>query len=386
MKLHEFQGKELLRSYGVTVPESLVGHFPNEVWKLSMITGVPCVLKAQVLTGGRGKAGGIQICHTHEEVRQTAKELFGKTLSTEQGGIFPVRRILVESLVNWQDEFYFSISMDRSLCIPVVMVSRSGGMEIEGIINKNPEKLMRLPINPYTGIMQCHIRQLGSFLGLNYLEDKLISLFRTLYKVFTDKECTLLEINPLVLTEGNDLVPLDIKMVIDDNSLFRQRDLLRIRDIAEWDDNEAEARLSGMSFVKLDGSIGCMVNGAGLAMATMDFIQNTGSEPANFLDIGGSSTSDTIRKGFEILLKDRQITGIFINIFGGIIQCDRVARGIVSALQHKSASIPVLIRLSGANVREARDILSSIDFAFTVVESMEQARIELTNWNTPKES
>ncbi|PIE53555.1 ADP-forming succinate--CoA ligase subunit beta [Candidatus Fermentibacteria bacterium] len=373
MKLHEFQGKEMLRSYGVSVPESLVGYFPDEVWKLSMQIGLPCVVKAQVLIGGRGKAGGVRYCTDFAQVRSFAGELLGKQLHTAQGSA-SVHRLLVEQAVDIQEEYYFAITMDRSLSVPLILVSRSGGMEIEEVTALDPSRLLRLPVNPYTGLIPCHIRQICAFLGLNDLQSREMDLFRKLYRLFIEKECLLLEINPLVRTGKNELIPLDIKMDVDENALFRQRDIMRLRDMSEWDEDETEARLSGMSFIKLEGDIGCMVNGAGLAMATMDFIQNCGRQPANFLDIGGTATPETIRKGFEILLRCPGVNTIFVNIFGGIVRCDRVASGILEALSAHDVQIPVLVRLGGAYVEEAREVLAGSATPVTVIDDMEQAR------------
>jgi succinyl-CoA synthetase beta subunit len=375
MKLHEFQGKELLKAHGIPVPESMVAHFPDEAWMHSMVIGFPCMLKSQVLSGGRGKAGGIQRCEDAEEVWKTAKEMFARTLVTKQSaseGLI-VRKLLVEECLTIQRELYFSILLDTQSNSPLLIASPSGGADIEEIAAEQPEAILRIPVNPYTGLIPFHIRELLLFLGLDYKDHQYHDFFRRVYDLFVSTESLLLEINPLVVDGSGKLVPADVKIDIDDNALFRHPEILRWRDLTEYDPLEVEARLSGLNFIKLNGTIGCMVNGAGLAMATMDCIKMAGAEPANFLDVGGVATPETISQGFRILLKDKQIEAIFVNIFGGIVRCDKVARGIVDAVQRLRPRIPIIIRLTGSNMEEAMEILEGSSMAFRLARDVAEA-------------
>ena len=379
MKLQEFQGKEILRKKGISLPESLLAHFPNEAWMHSMTIGFPCMLKTQILTGGRGKAGGVMKCENAEQVRVTAEKMFRKSFTTKQSGSHSlvVRKLLVEKCVRIEKEFYFSIVMDSESREPLIIASKEGGMEIEEISRSNPRKILRIPVNPYTGLQSFHVRELLAFLDLNLENHSFYDFFKTIYRVFIEKECLMLEINPLVLDKGGQLIPVDVKMDIDDNALFRQRDILKLRDLTELGSSEIEAKLSGLNFIKLEGNVGCMVNGAGLAMATMDFIKMAGAEPANFLDVGGVATPETISKGFEIILKDKSIKAVFINIFGGIVRCDKVADGIVSAVKNLKIKVPVIIRLSGSNLESGLKILNNSSFEFNAVETVEEASLIL---------
>ncbi len=376
MNLHEFQGKEILSGYGVRLPESRVAYHPDEAWMHSMQMGFPCVVKAQVHAGGRGKAGGVKFCRDAEEVKKGASAILGKRLRTAQTGAngIKVRKILVEKGVDIEKEFYFSILLNNTNRCPMIVASAAGGMDIEEVSEKTPEKIIRIDINPYAGLLSFHVRELAEFLGIGHLKEKARDLFEKLYKVFMEKECTLLEINPLMLTRQQDLIPIDVKMDIDDNALFRRREILKMRDLTEQDPDEVEARLSGLNFIKLEGNVGCMVNGAGLAMATMDFVKMAGAEPANFLDVGGVATPETIAKGFEILSRDTRVKGVFVNIFGGIVRCDKVARGIVAAASSLRPGVPVIVRLSGSNVDEGKEILKKCDIDFHLVEDVQSAR------------
>jgi succinyl-CoA synthetase beta subunit len=375
MKLHEFQGKELLKAHGIPVPESMVAHFPDEAWMHSMVIGFPCMLKSQVLSGGRGKAGGVRRCEDAEGVWKTAKEMFARTLVTKQSaseGLI-VRKLLVEECLSIRRELYFSILLDTQSNSPLLIASPSGGADIEEIAAEQPESIVRIPVNPYTGLIPFHIRELLLFLGLDYKDHRYHDFFRRVYDLFVSTESLLLEINPLVVDGSGKLVPADVKIDIDDNALFRHPEILRWRDLTEYDPLEVEARLSGLNFIKLNGTIGCMVNGAGLAMATMDCIKMAGAEPANFLDVGGVATPETISQGFRILLKDKQIEAIFVNIFGGIVRCDKVARGIVDAVQGLRPQIPIIIRLTGSNMEEAMEILEGSSMAFRLARDVAEA-------------
>ena len=376
MKLHEYQGKELLQNEGVEIPESRVAYFPEEAWMVSMNIGYPVMLKAQVLTGGRGKSGGVKKCRSAEEVRQYSRQMFGSVLTTHQSGKngLKVRKILVEKAVDYEKEFYLSFVIDRNTATIALIISKQGGMEIENLSATHPESVKKILINPFTGFLPFHARTVAAFLDLWPKTAEIFNLLGKLYRIFVTKECTLLEVNPLVLTNAGSLIPLDIKIDIDDNALIRQKEILRSRDLSELNEDEVEARFYDLNFIKLDGNIGCMVNGAGLAMATMDFIKQAGGAPANFLDVGGVATPETISRGFEILSRDGSLKAIFVNIFKGIVRCDKVADGIIDATTRHHISLPVIIRLSGSNVEEGLKTLKASRKNFHLVTDVEQAR------------
>ncbi len=375
MKLHEYQAKEVLANYGIPVPEGRVTYFPDDAWMVSMELGLPVVLKAQVLTGGRGKAGGVKIARTSDEVREIAQELFGKKLVTKQTGPegVVIRKLLVEKAADIERELYFSIVVDRTTSRPTVIASKRGGMSIEEVAEKYPEDIIKIPIDPVTGFLPYQIRRLKYDLGLMAQEKEAAKIFSALYKVFVEKDCSLLELNPLVVTKTGHLLAVDAKMDIDDNALFRRKEIAKMRDLTEADPDELEARFSGLNFIKLQGNIGCMVNGAGLAMTTMDIIKLAGGEPANFLDVGGEATPETIAKGFEIITRDPKVKAIFINIFGGIVRCDKVANGILQALKKVEVKIPVVIRLTGMNREEGMEILKKSGLKFYVANDLKEA-------------
>ncbi len=375
MKLHEYQAKEVLANYGIPVPEGRVTYFPDEAWMVSMELGLPVVLKAQVLTGGRGKAGGVRIARTSDEVRQIAQELFGKKLVTKQTGPqgVVIRKLLVEKAADIDRELYFSILVDRTTSRPTVIASKRGGMSIEEVAEQYPEDIIKIPIDPVTGFLPYQIRRLKYDLDLMSLEKEAAKIFSALYQVFIEKDCSLLELNPLVVTKSGHLLAVDAKMDVDDNALYRRKEISKMRDITEADPDELEARFSGLNFIKLSGNIGCMVNGAGLAMTTMDIIKLAGGEPANFLDVGGEATPDTIAKGFEIITRDPKVKAIFINIFGGIVRCDKVANGILQALKKVKVDIPVVIRLTGMNREEGMEILKKSGLKFYVANDLKEA-------------
>ncbi len=375
MKLHEYQAKEVLANYGIPVPEGRVTYFPDDAWMVSMELGLPVVLKAQVLTGGRGKAGGVKIARTSDEVREIAQELFGKKLVTKQTGPEGViiRKLLVEKAADIEREIYFSIVIDRTTSRPTVIASKRGGMSIEEVAEKYPEDIIKIPIDPVTGFLPYQIRRLKYDLGLMAQEKEAAKIFSALYKVFVEKDCSLLELNPLVVTKSGHLLAVDAKMDVDDNALFRRKEIAKMRDLTEADPDELEARFSGLNFIKLQGNIGCMVNGAGLAMTTMDIIKLAGGEPANFLDVGGEATPETIAKGFEIITRDPNVKAMFINIFGGIVRCDKVANGILQALKKVEVKIPVVIRLTGMNREEGMEILKRSGLKFYVANDLKEA-------------
>jgi len=375
MKLHEYQAKEVLANYGIPVPEGRVAHFPYDAWMVSMELGAPIVIKAQVLTGGRGKAGGVKIARTTDEARDIAQDMFGKILVTKQTGPdgVKVRKVLVEKLADIKRELYFSIVVDRTTSRPTVIASKRGGMSIEEVAEKYPDDIIKIPIDPAVGFLPYQIRRLKYDLELVEQGKEAAKIFSALYSVFMDKDCSLLELNPLVVINTGHLLALDAKMTVDDNALYRKREISRMRDLTESNPDELEARFAGLNFIKLSGNIGCMVNGAGLAMTTMDIIKLSGGDPANFLDVGGEATPETISKGFEIITRDPKVKAIFINIFGGIVRCDKVANGIINALKTVEVKIPVVVRLTGMNKKEGMEILKKSPLSFHIADDLKDA-------------
>ena len=375
MKLHEYQGKAILKEEGIVLPESRLTYYPEDAWMVSMEIGCPVMLKAQVLSGNRGKSGGIKKCFDSSQVKKEAIKMFGSKIVTKQSNNqqLKIRKILVEKTVDIKKEFYVSLNMDRETASILIIISEHGGVNIEDLAQKNHDVIKKIYINPYVGFQMFHARTIASFLKINKQIEKIKQLFDKLYKIFISKDCMMLEINPLVLTTSNDIIPVDVKMDIDDNSLFRQKKIARFKDATEQIYDEVEAKFFGLNFIKLEGNIGCMVNGAGLAMATMDFIKQCGGEPANFLDVGGVATPETISKGFEILNREKNLNGIFINIFGRIVRCDKVAKAIIDATNKINISIPIVIRLSGSNLDEGLDILKKSKKNFHIASTVEEA-------------
>lgn len=363
MNIHEHQAKEIFRKYGVPTPKGFVAFKPENAVKAAQQLGGDLdvwVVKAQIHAGGRGKAGGIKLARSTEEVGMFAKELLGKKLVTHQTGPEgkTVHRIYIEEGVEIEKEFYLGMVLDRASEKPVMMASTEGGMEIEEVAAKTPEKIIKVEIDPTIGFQGFHGRKLAFGLGLpkEYV-NRFISFAQAIYNVYMDYDANLIEINPLVLTKDKRFVALDAKMGFDDNGLYRQPEILAMRDLTEEEPTEIEAAKYGLSYVKLDGDVGCMVNGAGLAMATMDIIKHEGGKPANFLDVGGGASAETVAKGFEIILRDPNVKAIFVNIFGGIVRCDRVANGILDATKLTKVEVPVVVRLDGTNAGEAAEIL-----------------------------
>ncbi|MBI4667438.1 MAG: ADP-forming succinate--CoA ligase subunit beta [Nitrospinae bacterium] len=373
MKIHEFQAKEILRNFGVPTPKGKVATRVEEIDAIVSELGLPVVVKAQIHAGGRGKAGGVKLAKTLEDARSIAKELIGKTLVTHQTGPEgrEVKTLLVEEGMTIVRELYMGIVVDRETSRPCFMVSEEGGMEIEEVAAKTPEKIMKVWIDPAVGLMPSQARDMAFFLNLPQEVFKPgVDFILKLYKAFEAKDCSMAEINPLVITGDNRVLALDCKMNFDDNALFRQKDVVAYRDLNEEAELEIEASKYSLNYIKLDGNIGCMVNGAGLAMATMDIIKLAGGEPANFLDVGGGATEEQIENAFRIILADPHVKGIFINIFGGILRCDRLANGVVSAARKINVSAPVVIRMEGTNVAEGKKILEESGFNFIVAEGM----------------
>jgi len=362
MKIHEYQAKELFRSYDVEVPAGSVAFSIDEALAIAGDLGSwPVVVKAQIHAGGRGKGGGVRLADSADMVREAATAILGKHLVTPQTGPEgrKVSRILIEQGLEIKDELYLSILPGRSSAKILVVASRSGGMNIEEVAASSPDKIITVSVNPLAGIQPFHCRRVAFDLELpSGLQRDFSALLNRLYKLFVEKDCSLLEINPLVITTDARLVALDAKVEIDPNALLRQQDLLAFRDEEEEDPLEVAATRAGLNYINLNGDIGNMVNGAGLAMATMDIIKAAGAEPANFLDVGGGASAKMVEKGFRIILSDSKVKGILINIFGGILRCDVLAEGVVQAARKTNIQVPVVIRMEGTNVDEGRRILA----------------------------
>ncbi|MDT7042011.1 ADP-forming succinate--CoA ligase subunit beta [Candidatus Nitronereus thalassa] len=364
MNIHEFQAKQLFAQFGVPVPKGkeIKSARAAEKWAAALDTPV-YVVKAQIHAGGRGKAGGVKITKNRDEVPGLAQELMGKTLVTHQTGPKgrKVRRLLIEEGAGIDKELYLSLLVDRDTGRPVFIASTEGGMEIEEVAEKTPEKVIRETIDPAVGFQAYNGRNLAFALGLPAIEKAVVNPFiqmlGNLYRLFMEKNASMVEINPLVITTEKTLIALDGKVSFDDCALFKHTDIQALRDLHEEEPMEIEAGKHNLNYVKLDGDIGCMVNGAGLAMATMDVIKLAGAEPANFLDVGGGATKETVAAGFRILLKDKKVKGIFINIFGGIVRCERIANGVIEASKEVGIKLPVVVRLQGTNAEEGRKLL-----------------------------
>lgn len=380
MNIHEFQAKQLFAQFGVPVPTGREIKTPlaAEKWVAKLNSPV-YVVKAQIHAGGRGKAGGVKITKNAAEVPGLAKELLGKTLVTHQTGPKgrKVRRLLIEEGAGIAKELYLSLLVDRDSGWPVFIASTEGGMEIEEVAAHTPEKIIKEPIDPAVGFQGYNGRNVAFALGLNAIEPAVVNPFvqmlGNLYRLFMEKNAALVEINPLVITTDKKLVALDGKVSFDDNGLFKHADVQAMRDLHEEDPLEIEATANNLNYVKLDGNIGCMVNGAGLAMATMDVIKLAGSEPANFLDVGGGATKETVAAGFRILLKDKNVKGIFINIFGGIVRCERIAHGVIDAAKEVNLRVPLVVRLQGTNAEEGRTLLKGSGLTVDVADDLWEA-------------
>jgi succinyl-CoA synthetase beta subunit len=362
MKIHEYQAKELFRKYDVPVPEGGVAFTPEEAVKLAeTLGGYPVVVKAQIHAGGRGKGGGVKLAQSAGEVEGVAGQIIGMNLVTHQTGPQgrPVKKVLVEQGLNIAKELYLSIIPDRETARIVVMVSEAGGMDIEEVAATTPEKIIKVAINPLQGIQAYHCREVAFGLNLAPAVMKpFVAMVRNLYRMFVEYDCSLLEINPLVITAEETVIALDAKINFDDNALFRHKDILEYRDLDEEDPLEVEASKFNLNYINLDGNVGNMVNGAGLAMATMDLIKQAGADPANFLDVGGGASAEMVENGFRIILSDPNVKGILINIFGGILRCDVLAEGVVQAARKTGITVPVVVRMEGTNIEEGRKILA----------------------------
>ncbi len=377
MKIHEYQGKELLAKFHVPVPAGGVAESSTEARRVAeTLESGPFVVKAQIHAGGRGKGGGIKIASTPEEVEQVASEIIEMTLVTPQTGPEGrfVKTVLVEQAQDINKELYLGIVVDRSLAAPVIMMSAAGGMEIEEVAARTPELIIKEVVDPAVGLMPYQARNLIFGVGLApELVRPATALITNFYRMFSALDCSLAEINPLVLTKGGELLALDAKINFDDNALFRHHDLAAMDDVDEMDPLEHEAKKHHLNYIRLSGNVGAMVNGAGLAMATMDLIKAAGAEPANFLDVGGGASAEMVANGFRIILSDSRVKGVLINIFGGILRCDRLAEGVIQAVKEVDVKVPIIIRLEGTNVEEGRQLLNESGLTFTVAEDMQDA-------------
>jgi len=377
MKIHEYQGKELFRNAGVPVPNGFPAFSVEEAMEAyKKLDTDRVVVKAQIHAGGRGKGGGVKLANGIEEVQKYANDIFGMNLITHQTGLEGkcVQRLLIEEASDIARELYAGIVLDRSSGKFVFMVSSEGGVEIEKVAAETPEKIIKEWIEPNQDLKQFQARKLAFALGLSGVQIKhAVKTFLSLWKVFKSYDCSLMEINPLVVTKSDEVIALDSKINFDDNALFRHKDVQEMRDLSEEEPSEVEADSFNLNYIKLDGNVGCMVNGAGLAMGTMDIIKLYGGEPANFLDVGGVANAETVAHGFKIILSDPNVKSILINIFGGIVRCDRVAQGVIDALTQVEVAIPVVIRLEGTNAIEARDLLKEAEHNFIVANSLADA-------------
>lgn len=374
MNVHEYQAKELLRSYGVPVPNGIAAFTVEEaVDAAEQLSGPIKVVKAQIHAGGRGKAGGVKLAKSQEEVKEFATELLGKTLVTHQTGPEGkvVQRLLVEEGCAIDKEYYLGIVLDRVTGRVVIMGSSEGGMDIEEVAEATPEKIIKEIVDPAVGLQAFQARKLAFAMGVPVkLVNKFVGMVTKLYTFFVEKDCSIAEINPLVTTKDGDVVALDAKLNFDSNALYRHADIVALRDESEEDPREVEASKSDLNYIALDGNIGCLVNGAGLAMATMDIIKHFSGDPANFLDVGGGATKEKVTEAFKLILSDDNVKGIFVNIFGGIMKCDVIAEGIVAATKEVGLELPLVVRLEGTNVDAGKQILKDSGLAITAATSM----------------
>ncbi len=376
MKVHEYQAKEILRRYGVPTPRGIVAETPDAAREAAKELGGRVVVKAQIHAGGRGKGGGVKLAKDAEEAAALTKAMIGMTLVTHQTGPEgrEVRKVLIEEALNIDKELYVGITLDRRLGMPVIMASKQGGMEIEEVAGRDPKAIHREPVDAILGIQPFQARSIAYALGLEGTAyKKAIDFLQKLMTAYVEMDAALLEINPLLVTKEGDVLALDCKMNFDDNALFRHKDVEAMRDVNEEDPLEVEASRFGLNYIKLDGNVGCMVNGAGLAMGTMDIIKLAGGEPANFLDVGGGASAQQVTNAFKIILSDKNVKAILINIFGGIMRCDRIAEGVVEAVKQVGLPVPVVVRLEGTNVELGKEILAKSGLALITADGMTDA-------------
>ena len=377
MKIHEYQGKELFKKHQIKIPVGVPAFSIEEALKAyDLLDSDIVAIKAQIHAGGRGKGGGVKIAKNKDEAENHIRNILGMKLVTHQTGPKgkKVERLYIESGVNIKQEYYAAITLDRNTEMDVFMVSTEGGVEIEKVASESPEKIIKIWVDPLVGIKHFQLRKLAFGLGISGTAFKeAIDTFSKMYDCYQKNDASLLEINPLVLTTDNHIVALDSKFNFDSNGLFRQSDIREMRDLSEEDEMEIEASKYGLNYIKLDGNVGCMVNGAGLAMATMDIIKLAGGEPANFLDVGGTASAETVKNGFRIILSDKNVKSILINIFGDIVRCDIVAKGVVQAVKELGLNVPVVVRLQGTNAEEAKKLLSESDLSIIPADGMKDA-------------
>ena len=381
MKIHEYQAKEILKKYGIPIQDGLVITQESQAEQavdniLTTYNSNQCVVKAQIHAGGRGKGGGVKFSPSKEKALENSKNILGMTLKTHQTGPEGqlVRKVYITQAIDIAKEYYVAITLDRAKSKNVIMASTEGGVEIEEVAEKTPEKIIKVWVDPNLGMQANQARQLAFRLGFE--GDTLkqaVKLFLALYKAYVETDASIAEINPLVVTEQGDLIALDAKFNFDSNALYRQKEIAQMRDLHEEDPTEVEADKFNLNYIKLDGNVGCMVNGAGLAMATMDIIKLKGGEPANFLDVGGGANVETVKNGFKIILSDSSVKAVLINIFGGIVRCDRVANGIIQAVKELDLTVPVVVRLAGTNAVEAKKLLAESGVSIIPAETLEDA-------------
>jgi len=376
MKIHEYQAKGLLRDFGIPVPNGEPAFSVDEAKKIASKLGGKVVIKAQIHAGGRGKAGGVKLVSSVDEAEKAAKQILGMNLISKQTGPEGkiVKRLLVEEASDIKNELYLGIVLDRAAMCPVIMASTEGGMEIEEVAEKTPEKILKEYVDPAVGLRPFQASKLAFGLGLApEVIRKASDFIMKLYKLYETMDCTLAEINPLVITGGGEVIALDAKMTFDDNAMFRHKDLIKLRDLDEEDTLEVEASKYSLNYIKLDGNVGCMVNGAGLAMATMDIIKLSGGYPANFLDVGGGASAEQVENAFKILTSDKNVKAILINIFGGILRCDRVAEGMIEAAKKVEMKFPIVVRLEGTNADLGSRLLEESGLTFHVAKGFSEA-------------
>jgi len=376
VKIHEHQAKSVLAGFGVPVPRGEVAFSAGDVGDIARRLGGSVVVKAQIHAGGRGKGGGVKLAKSPEEAEQIAEQILGMTLVTHQTGPEgrKVGRLLIEEGLQIERELYLSIVIDRATTRTVVIASAAGGMDIEEVAASEPEKILRETIDPGTGVLPFQARKLAFGMGLSTgPAQKLVKVLQSIYTAFIETDASMIEINPLILTKDGDLLALDAKVSLDDSALYRHTDLRDLRDLSEEDPLEVEASKFSLNYIRLDGNIGCMVNGAGLAMATMDIIKLSGGEPANFLDVGGGANAEQIRNAFKILTTDQNVRAVLINIFGGILRCDVLAQGVIAAVTELGVPVPIVIRMEGTNVDEGKRLLKESGLNFTTADSMGEA-------------
>ena len=382
MKIHEYQAKEIFRKFNVPVPNGkMVKSVDAAVKAAKALDGKVKVVKAQIHAGGRGKGGGVKVAKNINEVKKYAKQILGMNLVTHQTGPEGkvVKKLLIEEGINIERELYVGITLDRAQSKNVIMASTEGGVEIEKVAAETPEKIIKETIEPAIGIQPYQARKIAFALGLEGIQFKNATKFlMQLYKAYEATDASIAEINPLVVTKEGDVIALDAKMNFDDNALYRHPEITKYRDLSEEEPLEIEASKYDLNYIKLDGNVGCMVNGAGLAMATMDIIKLAGGEPANFLDVGGTANKETVANGFKIILSDKNVKAILINIFGGIVRCDRVAQGVVDAVKEVKVELPIVVRLDGTNAEEGRELLTKSGLNFEVASTLKDAANKVT--------